>query len=147
MLAVVTRVKNARVEIEDRPVGEIGAGLLVLLGVSVEDGEADADYVADRVAGLRIFEDDRGKMNISPKDAAAEILAVSQFTLCGDVRSRRPSFIGAARPEQAVPLYERFLARCKEAGFTVRSGVFGADMQVFSQNDGPVTLLVDSKNR
>ena len=144
MLAVVTRVKNARVEIENASVGAIEKGLLVLLGVSVEDSPADVDYVADRVTGMRIFEDSAGKMNISPKDAGAALLVVSQFTLCGDVSQRRPSFMGAARPEQAVPLYERFISRCREAGFSVQCGVFGADMQVFSQNDGPVTLLVDS---
>lgn len=147
MLAVVTRVKQASVQIDDKVTGAIDKGLLILLGVSVEDTDADAVYMADRLMGLRIFEDGNGKMNVAPKDAGAELLIVSQFTLLGDVSSRRPGFTKAARPEQAIPLYEKVVALCRDAGFTVRTGEFGADMQVFSQNDGPVTLIVDSKRR
>ena len=145
MLAVVMRVKNARVEVDSQITGSIGVGLLVLLGVHKDDTEKDAVYMADRVCGLRIFEDEQGKMNVSPKDTSASILAVSQFTLFGDVSQRRPYFADAARPDPANALFERFCALCREAGFEVQTGVFGADMQVFSQNDGPVTILIDSR--
>lgn len=144
MKLVLTRVRNARVEIEGRTAGSIGTGFLILLGVEAADTEADAEYCADRVCGMRVFEDGAGKMNVSPADAGAAFLVISQFTLCADISKRRPGFTGAARPEQAVPLYERFMALCRERGFPVQSGVFGADMQVFSQNDGPVTILIDS---
>lgn len=147
MLAVVTRVKQARVEVDGAVVGEIRHGFLVLLGVHRNDAPQDADYVADRVCGLRVFEDEAGKMNVSPGDAGASILAVSQFTLFGDVSQRRPYFADAARPEPARELFDRFCEQCRGRGFEVRTGVFGADMQVFSQNDGPVTLLVDSEKR
>ncbi len=147
MLAVVTRVKNARVEVGEKIVGSTGPGFLVLLGVHRDDSEEDAAYVADRVCGLRVFEDPEGKMNVSPRDAGASILAVSQFTLFGDVSQRRPYFAEAARPEPAEALFGRFCALCRGAGFEVQTGVFGADMQVFSQNDGPVTILVDSRRR
>ncbi|MCL2030393.1 MAG: D-aminoacyl-tRNA deacylase [Oscillospiraceae bacterium] len=147
MKIVLTRVKNASVEADGRPAGSIGTGFLILLGVETADTEADAEYCADRVCGLRVFEDAAGKMNVSPSDAGAELLVISQFTLCADISKRRPGFTGAARPDQAVPLYERFMALCRERGFAVQSGVFGADMQVFSQNDGPVTIWIDSKSR
>lgn len=148
MLAVVTRVKNARVEIENEVTASIGQGLLVLLGVHRDDSERDAAYIADRICNLRIFEDDAGKMNLSPKDAGCpNLLIVSQFTLFGDTRQRRPAFTEAARPETAIPLYESVTAHCSGDGFTVETGRFGADMQVFSQNDGPVTLIVDSQRR
>lgn len=146
MRLVLTRVKNARVEINGEVSGSIGVGFLILLGVEASDAEADADYCADRVCGIRIFEDEQERMNLSPAAVGAELLVVSQFTLCADVSQRRPSFTRAARPEQAVPLYERFMDQCRERGFRVESGVFGADMQVFSQNDGPVTIIIDSKS-
>ncbi|MBQ9438101.1 MAG: D-tyrosyl-tRNA(Tyr) deacylase [Lachnospiraceae bacterium] len=144
MRAVVTRVKSAAVSIEGRETGKIGQGLLVLLGIHKSDTEKEALWMADRICGLRIFEDENGKMNISPKDAEAEILIVSQFTLYADVSSRRPGFSNAARPDTAIPLYETVIAKCREAGFPVETGEFGADMQVFSVNDGPVTLVIDS---
>ncbi len=145
MRAVLTRVKNARVEIDGQVRGAIDKGFLVLLGVHVDDTEAEADKLADKICGLRIFEDADGKMNVSPADAGAEILIISQFTLFADCRSRRPGFTRAARPETAIPLYERVIARCRERGFHVETGEFGADMQVFSQNDGPVTILLDTE--
>ena len=144
MLAVLTRVKSADVSVDGKTVGSIGKGFLVLLGVHRDDTEAQADKVADRICGLRIFEDKNGKMNVSPSDAGAEILIISQFTLFADVRSRRPGFTAAARPETAVPLYERVIAKCRERGFRVETGVFGADMAVSSVNDGPVTILIDT---
>lgn len=145
MRAVLTRVKNARVEIDGRINGEIGTGFLVLLGVHENDTEAQADKIADKICGLRIFEDENEKMNVNPKDAGAEILIISQFTLFADCKSRRPGFTRAARPETAIPLYERVIAQCRERGFHVETGEFGADMQVFSQNDGPVTILLDTE--
>ena len=145
MRAVLTRVKNARVEIGGRVNGAIGTGFLVLLGVHENDTEAQADKIADKICGLRIFEDENEKMNVNPKDAGAEILIISQFTLFADCKSRRPGFTRAARPETAIPLYERVIAQCRERGFHVETGEFGADMQVFSQNDGPVTILLDTE--
>ena len=147
MRVVLTRVKNARVEIEGQVVGEIGPGFLLLLGVGREDNEEDAQYCADRVCGLRVFEDETGRMNLSPEAVGAEMLVISQFTLYADISKRRPGFTGAAAPEVAVPLYERFMSLLRERGFRVACGRFGADMQVYSQNDGPVTILVDSRAR
>lgn len=144
MRAVVTRVKSASVTIDGSIAGSIGKGFLVLLGVSVDDTEKEADKVADKICGLRVFEDEAGKMNVNPSDAGAEILIVSQFTLYADVKSRRPGFTRAARPETAVPLYERVIAQCRERGFKVETGRFGADMLVESANDGPVTILIDT---
>ena len=143
MRAVVTRVKNYRVEIDSRVNGEIGQGFLVLLGVGPNDTETTADKMADKVCGLRVFEDGAGKMNLNLESAGGALLVVSQFTLFADTAKRRPGFTGAARPELAVPLYERFMAQCRARGFEVQHGEFGADMQVFSQNDGPVTILLD----
>ena len=145
MRAVLTRVKNASVHIEGREPESIGKGFLVLLGVHEDDTEKEADKIADKIGGLRIFEDENGKMNVNPHDAGAELLIISQFTLFADCRSRRPGFSHAARPDKAIPLYERVVARCREQGFPVKTGVFGADMQVLSQNDGPVTILLDTK--
>ena len=142
MRAVVTRVKSASVEIGGETVGRIGKGFLVLLGVHQDDTEAEARKIADKICGLRIFEDENGKMNVNPADAGAELLIVSQFTLYADCKSRRPGFSKAARPEIAVPLYEQILADCRGRGFHVESGQFGAEMQVLSQNDGPVTILL-----
>ncbi len=145
MRAVLTRVKSASVVIDGETHGSIGKGFLVLLGVHEEDTEAQALKIADKICGLRIFEDENGKMNVNPKDAGAELLIISQFTLFADCKSRRPGFSHAARPETAIPLYELVMAKCREQGFHVESGVFGADMQVISQNDGPVTIILDTK--
>lgn len=143
MKAVVTRVKNARVEIDGAVNGAIDQGLLVLLGVGPDDTPETADKMADKVCGLRIFEDEAGKMNRNLETVGGALLVVSQFTLYADTSSRRPGFSGAAKPEVAIPLYERFLEQCEARGFRVEHGEFGADMQVFSQNDGPVTILLE----
>ena len=145
MRAVVTRVKNARVDIAGQTVGEIGQGFLILLGVAHEDTPLHCTKLADKILGLRVFEDETGKMNRSLTDVNGQVLVVSQFTLYGDCsHGRRPSFIAAARPETAIPLYEQFLSECAQRGFAPQHGEFGADMQVHSQNDGPVTLIVDT---
>ena len=143
MRAVVTRVKNARVEIDGKINGAIDMGLLVLLGVGPEDTEAQADKLADKVCGLRVFEDEQGKMNLNLETVGGSLLVVSQFTLYADCKSRRPGFTGAAKPDIAIPLYEKFMESCRQRGFRVEHGEFGADMQVFSQNDGPVTILLE----
>ena len=132
MRAVVTRVNSARVTRAEtgEVLGEISKGFLVLLGVHVDDTEKEAAKIADRICGLRVFDDENGKMNIRPADAGAEILIVSQFTLWADARSRRPGFTAAARPETAIPLYERVVALCRESGFRVETGEFGAEMLV-----------------
>ena len=144
MRAVVTRVLNASVAIGGKTTAEIPRGFLVLLGVRRGDTAPAAEKMADRIAGLRVFSDADGKMNVSPENASAEMLVVSQFTLYADVRSRRPGFTEAARPEEAIPLYETVISELKRRGFSVKTGVFGADMQVSSVNDGPVTILIDS---
>lgn len=143
MRAVVTRVNNASVIIDGAVSGSIDKGLLVLLGVHKDDTEETAKWVADRICGLRIFEDENGKMNVSPSDAGAAILIVSQFTLYADVSSRRPGFSDAARPDKAIPLYELVIKECMDRGFHVETGEFGADMKVSSENDGPVTIVID----
>ena len=145
MRAVVTRVKNASVLIEGREPAAIGKGFLVLLGVHEEDTEAEARKIADKLCGLRVFEDENGKMNVNPADAGAEILVISQFTLFADCRSRRPGFSHAARPEKAIPLYELVISECRERGFKVETGQFGAEMFVSSVNDGPITIILDTK--
>jgi len=145
MRAVVTRVSEASVSINGETVGSIGKGFLVLLGIHKNDREETAKWTVDRICGLRVFEDAGGKMNINPKDAGAEILIVSQFTLYADISSRRPGFTDAARPEQAVPLYETVIRECRERGFHVETGKFGADMKVSSVNDGPVTIIVEKE--
>lgn len=145
MRAVVTRVRSASVETEGSKVGEIGPGFLVLLGVREGDTEAEARRIADKICGLRVFEDDNGKMNIAPSPDWAEIMIVSQFTLFADCRSRRPGFSLAARPETAIPLYELVISECRERGFRVSTGEFGAEMFVSSVNDGPVTIILDTK--
>lgn len=145
MRAVVTRVLSASVAIDGHVASEIGQGLLVLIGVANGDGPADTDYVAAKIRDLRIFGDVAGKMNLSVTDVGGSVLAVSQFTLLADVRKgRRPSFIGAAPPEEANEAYEGVVARLRESGLTVKTGVFQADMQVASVNDGPVTIWLDS---
>jgi D-tyrosyl-tRNA(Tyr) deacylase len=144
--AVVQRVSEASVTAEGRVTGSIGAGLCVLLGVGTRDSEDDARWLADKVADLRIFEDEQGKMNRSVLEVKGAVLAVSQFTLFGDARKgTRPGFTDAARPEAAQPLYDRFCAFCRARGLEVQEGVFRATMQVRIVNEGPVTLLLDSK--
>ena len=143
MRAVVTRVAEASVSISGNTVGKIGRGFLVLLGVGPEDTEAVCDKLADKICALRVFEDENGKMSLDLSAVRGSLLVVSQFTLYADTSSRRPGFSKAAKPDLAVPLYERFLARCRANGFAVECGQFGADMQVASVNDGPVTILYD----
>lgn len=146
MRAVVQRVHEASVTVKGQTAGRIDTGLLVLLGVGESDSEADAMYLADKIIGLRCFADGESKFNLSLQDVGGSVLAVSQFTLFGDCRKgRRPSFTEAARPELAVPLYEAFVNRIRAAGITVETGEFGAHMDVHLINDGPVTLLLDSK--
>ena len=145
MRAVVQRVTEASVTVDKETIGRIGAGLCVLLGVSTDDTEADADYVADKLLGLRIFDDENGVPNRSVLETGGSILLISQFTLLGDARKgRRPSYIAAARPEQAIPLYERCVEALRTA-VPVETGRFGADMKVSILNDGPFTILLDSK--
>ena len=145
MRAVVTRVRSASVEIEGKIHGSIGKGFLVLLGVHRDDTEAEAKNIADNICGLRIFEDADGRINVNPSDAGAEMLIISQFTLFADCKSRRPGFSMAARPETAVPLYELVINECRSRGFKVDTGVFAADMLVASVNDGPLTIILDTK--
>ncbi len=148
MRAVVQRVSRAAVTVGGEVVGRIGRGLLVLLGVGQEDTAADARWLADKITGLRIFEDADGKMNVGLAEVKGAILAVSQFTLFGDcTKGRRPSFIAAAPPEKAIPLYEEFIQAVRELGIEVQTGRFGAMMQVELVNDGPVTLIIDSASR
>ena len=147
MRAVVTRVREASVTIGDACVGRIGTGFLVLLGVGPEDTEREAEWLADKVCGLRVFEDEEGKMNLSLEAVGGKFLVVSQFTLYADLKSRRPGFSKAAKPEVAEPLYEKFMAACEARGFVVERGRFGAEMQVASVNDGPVTLWFDTDKK
>ncbi len=145
MRAVLTRVKSASVTVDGSVIGQIGQGFLILLGVTHEDTEAQAVKLADKLMGLRIFEDENGKMNRSLEDVGGQVLVVSQFTLYGNCKKgRRPEFLAAARPEIAIPLYEKFIALCRDKGFAVETGEFGAEMLVESVNDGPVTLIVDT---
>jgi len=144
--AVVQRVHEASVAVDGKVIGTIDRGLLLFLGVALDDDESDARQMAEKVAGLRCFEDDAGKFNLSVEEAGGSILAISQFTLYGDCRKgRRPSFTEAARPEQATPLYEAVIRLLRERNLRVETGSFGAHMEVSSINDGPVTLLVDTK--
>ncbi len=145
MRAVVQRVSRARVAVGGEVVGQIDQGVLVLLGVATTDTDADADYLASKVAKLRIFDDAEGKMNLSVADVGGAVFAVSQFTLLGDTRGQnRPTYITAARPEMARPLYERFVAQIRELGLRCETGRFQEMMQVELVNDGPVTILLDS---
>lgn len=146
MRAVVQRVSQSSVTVDDETVGAIGRGLLVFLGVELGDTEADARAMAEKIIGLRIFKDGEGKMNLSVLDAGGEVLMISQFTLLGDCRKgRRPSFVQAARPEQAIPLYESVIGTLRTRSVKVETGSFGAMMDVHLVNDGPVTLLIDTK--
>lgn len=145
MRAVIQRVARCRVQVEEHTVGQIGPGLLVLLGVGHQDTQAAADYLSEKVLGLRIFEDDQGKMNLSVQEKAGEVLVVSQFTLYGDVRrGRRPSFDAAAKPDMAQKLYEYFVHKIRTAGLRCETGTFQAMMEVELVNSGPVTILLDS---
>ena len=145
MRAVLTRVKHASVTIDGKVHGQIGEGFLILLGITHEDTEAQAVKLADKLTGLRIFEDENGKMNRGLGEVKGELLIVSQFTLYGNCKKgRRPEFLAAARPEVAIPLYEKFVELCRAKGFRTETGEFGAYMQVDSLNDGPLTLVVDT---
>lgn len=146
MRAVVTRVSSASVAIGGETVGAIQRGYLVLLGVAPADTLDTARKLAEKICNLRVFEDENGKMNRNLEQVGGSLLVVSQFTLFADTSSRRPGFTGAARPDVAVPLYEAFMDRCRERGFPVEHGEFGADMQVASVNDGPVTILFDTEH-
>lgn len=146
MRAVVTRVSSASVTIDGVVEGAIDKGFLVLLGVGPADTEAVCDKLAEKICNLRVFEDENGKMNLNLEQVGGELLVVSQFTLYADTSSRRPGFSGAAKPDLAIPLYERFMEKCRERGFRVEHGQFGADMQVASVNDGPVTIIYDTEH-
>lgn len=146
MRAVVTRVKEASVTIDGCVNGKISKGFLVLLGVGPLDTSDDAKKLADKICKTRVFEDENGKMNLDLETVGGQLLVVSQFTLYADLKSRRPGFSGAAKPDIAIPLYEEFMSECREKGFVVEHGEFGADMAVESVNDGPVTLLFDTEN-
>ena len=145
MRAILTRVSSASVTIDGECVGKIGKGFLILLGVGPEDNERECRCLAEKALGLRIFEDENGKMNLGLEAVGGEVLVVSQFTLYGNCRKgRRPSFVGAAGPELGNQLYEKFLSICQELGYPPQHGRFGADMKVESVNDGPVTLILDT---
>ena len=145
MRAVLTRVKSASVTVDGTVTGKIGRGFLILLGVGPEDTEAECDKLCRKLLSLRIFTDENGKMNLGLEQVDGGVLVVSQFTLYGSCKKgRRPDFLGAAEPEKANRLYERFLAQCEELGYPPQHGIFGADMAVESVNDGPVTLIVDT---
>ena len=145
MRAVATRVHHASVTIDGKINGQIGEGFLLLLGVGPNDTAETADKLADKICNLRIFEDENEKMNRNLEQVGGSLLVVSQFTLYADTSSRRPGFTGAAKPDVAIPLYERFMAHCRERGFTVEHGEFGAKMEVESLNHGPVTILFDTE--
>ena len=144
MRAVVTRVSSASVTIDGTVRGAIDQGYLVLLGVGPQDNEAVCDKLAEKICNLRVFEDENGKMNLNLEQVGGSLLVISQFTLYADTKSRRPGFTGAAKPDVAIPLYERFLDQCRQKGFRVEHGEFGADMKVELLNDGPFTILLDS---
>ena len=146
MRAVVTRVSSASVTIDGAVQGAIDQGYLILLGVGPQDTEAVCDKLAEKICNLRVFEDEQGKMNLSLAQVGGSILVVSQFTLYADTSSRRPGFSKAAKPDLAIPLYERFMEQCRAHGFLVEHGEFGADMKVASVNDGPVTILFDTEH-
>ena len=146
MRVVIQRVKNASVEIDGNDNGKINTGFLVLLGIASTDTKQDVDYLVKKVVNLRVFSDENDKMNLSLKDVNGELLVISQFTLYGNCREgNRPSFIEAAKPDVAIPLYEYFVEECKKQISVVETGVFGADMKVSLLNDGPVTIIIESK--
>ncbi len=149
MKVVIQRVADARLTVEKKAVAEIGAGMVILLGISVDDTEDDLEYILKKIPRLRIFDDENGIMNLDITQSKGEVLLVSQFTLLADTRKgNRPSYINAARPEQAIPLYEKMTEKLSESlGKRIQTGIFGADMKVNLTNDGPVTIIIDSKNR
>jgi D-aminoacyl-tRNA deacylase len=146
MRAVVQRVSESSVSVDNKTVGSIDRGILILLGIAEDDSDRDADYLAEKIAYLRIFEDEEDKMNLSVLDIKGKALVISQFTLLGDCRKgRRPSYAHAAKPELAIPLYEKFIEKLESYGIPVEKGIFQAMMKVHLINDGPVTLMIDSK--
>lgn len=148
MKAVIQRVASANVTVDDVEVGCIGRGLLVLLGIAVDDDQTDLDWLVNKIAQMRIFSDEDGKMNYSLLHVGGQMLVISQFTLQASTKKgNRPSYIKAARPEKAIPLYESFVASVRDLGVETQTGVFGADMKVHLLNDGPVTIVIDSKNK
>lgn len=148
MRVVIQRVSEASVKVDNQIVGEIGKGLMLLIGVDESDENSDADWLVKKILDVRVFSDDEGKMNHSVKDINGEILCISQFTLISDYKKgNRPSYIKAARPEKAIPLFEYFKEELKKSGLKIESGIFGADMKVSLINDGPVTLVFDSKTK
>ena len=148
MKTVIQRVSEAKVKVDGKIVGEIAHGLLLLIGIDEEDEQADADWLVQKILNLRIFGDQEGKLNLSVLDTSGEILCISQFTLIADYRKgNRPSFIKAAKPEKAIPLFDYFKAELSKSSLKIESGIFGADMKVSLVNDGPVTIVMDSKTK
>ncbi|MDN6626891.1 MAG: D-aminoacyl-tRNA deacylase [Pisciglobus halotolerans] len=148
MRVVIQRSKEAEVAVEEKIIGKISHGFVLLVGMEEEDTQEDIDYLVRKISKMRIFEDDEGKMNLSLKEVEGEILSISQFTLFADTKKgNRPSFIHAAKPGKSIPLYDAFNEGLRQEGFKVEKGIFGADMKVFLVNDGPVTILIDSKNK
>lgn len=148
MKAVIQRVSNASVKVDEKIVGEISGGLLLLIGIDEEDENADADWLVQKILNLRIFGDEDGKLNLSVLDISGEILCISQFTLIADYKKgNRPSFIKAAKPDKAIPLFEYFKTEISKSNLKIESGIFGADMKVSLLNDGPVTIVIDSKTK
>ncbi|MDZ5588710.1 D-aminoacyl-tRNA deacylase [Enterococcus cecorum] len=148
MRAVIQRVSQAKVVVDDNTVGQIGKGFMILLGVHEEDTQADVDYLVGKISKLRVFEDDQQKMNRSIIDVDGKILSISQFTLFADTKKgNRPSFVQAAKPDTAIPLYEAFNEGLRQVGIPVETGIFGADMKCHLVNDGPVTIIIDSQNK
>ena len=148
MRAVIQRVSQAKVVVDDNTVGKIGKGFMILLGVHEQDTQTDVDYLVGKISKLRVFEDDQQKMNRSIIDVGGEILSISQFTLFADTKKgNRPSFVQAAKPDVAIPLYEAFNEGLRQAGIPVETGIFGADMKCHLVNDGPVTIIIDSQNK
>ncbi|MEQ3450987.1 D-aminoacyl-tRNA deacylase [Enterococcus cecorum] len=148
MRAVIQRVSQAKVVVDDNTVGQIGKGFMILLGVHEQDTQTDVDYLVGKISKLRVFEDDQQKMNRSIMDVGGEILSISQFTLFADTKKgNRPSFVQAAKPDTAIPLYEAFNEGLRQAGIPVETGIFGADMKCHLVNDGPVTIIIDSQNK
>ncbi|MCJ0542877.1 D-aminoacyl-tRNA deacylase [Enterococcus cecorum] len=148
MRAVIQRVSQAKVVVDDNTVGQIGKGFMILLGVHEQDTQTDVDYLVGKISKLRVFEDEQQKMNRSIIDVGGEILSISQFTLFADTKKgNRPSFVQAAKPDVAIPLYEAFNEGLRQAGIPVETGIFGADMKCHLVNDGPVTIIIDSQNK
>ena len=148
MRAVIQRVSQAKVVVDENTVGQIGKGFMILLGVHEQDTQADVDYLVGKISKLRVFEDDQQKMNRSIIDVGGEILSISQFTLFADTKKgNRPSFVQAAKPDTAIPLYEAFNEGLRQVGIPVETGIFGADMKCHLVNDGPVTIIIDSQNK